>query len=50
MQTFYYTLINMMDISKGKNILEVACGTGGLIPLALQIKDKEACYLATDLC
>ena len=37
-QTFYYTLINMMKIDHSKHILEVACGTGALIPLALQLK------------
>jgi len=38
MQTFYYTLINILDISKAKNILEVACGTGRLLPIAIYNK------------
>jgi ubiquinone/menaquinone biosynthesis C-methylase UbiE len=37
-QTFYYTLINMIDIRKANNILEIACGTGKLLPLAINMK------------
>jgi SAM-dependent methyltransferase len=49
MQTFYYSLIHMLDLPKSKHILEVACGTGRLLPLALSLKPIEATYLATDL-
>ena len=50
MQTFYYTLINMMQLDKSEHILEIACGTGELIPLASQLKQHKTTYLATDLC
>ena len=50
MQTFYYSLVNMLDLGKANNILEVACGTGKLVPYALSLKPKTATYLATDLC
>lgn len=49
MQTFYYTLIHMLDLPKAKHILEVACGTGRLLSLATGLKPKETTYLATDL-
>ena len=48
-QTFYYTLINMLDLDKAKHILEVACGTCRLLPLTVNIKAQETTYLATDL-
>jgi ubiquinone/menaquinone biosynthesis C-methylase UbiE len=48
-QTFYYTLINMIDIRKAQNILEIACGTGKLLPLAINMKPTECKYLASDL-
>ena len=40
----------MMKIDQSEHVLEVACGTGALIPLALQLKVQKATYLATDLC
>jgi len=49
MQTFYYTLINMLDITKASNILEIACGTGKLLPLAISTKPIQCKYLASDL-
>ncbi len=49
MQTFYYTLINMLDLSKSNHILEVPCGTGRLLSLALSLKNKQSTYLACDL-
>ena len=49
MQTFYYTLIHMLDLPKASHILEVACGGGSLLPLAMSLKPIEATYLATDL-
>jgi hypothetical protein len=48
-QLFYYTLVNMLKINQAKNILEVACGSGKLLPLALDLKSEETTYLATDL-
>lgn len=50
MQTFFYTLINMLQLEHAHHILEVACGTGRLLPLALTLKPIETTYLATDLC
>lgn len=50
MQTFYYSLVNMLDLGNAKNILEVGCGTGKLVPYALSLKNKDTTYLATDLC
>jgi len=38
MQTFYYTLINMLNINSAKHILEIGCGTGKLLPYALSVK------------
>jgi ubiquinone/menaquinone biosynthesis C-methylase UbiE len=43
------TLISVLKIYRAKNILEIACGTGLLLPLALAMKNKEAQYVATDL-
>ena len=40
----------MMDLGQAKHILEVACGTGRLLSLALQLKDLKTTYLATYLC
>lgn len=39
----------MLQVSEANNILEVACGTGKLLPLALNMKPINATYLATDL-
>jgi ubiquinone/menaquinone biosynthesis C-methylase UbiE len=49
MQTFYYTLINMMKISKARHIYEVGCGIGKMIPYTLGLKSEECTYLASDL-
>lgn len=49
MQSFFYTLINMLQLDKSKHILEVACGTGKLLPFAMSLKSKETTYLATDI-
>jgi SAM-dependent methyltransferase len=48
-QTFYYTFTNILELQKAHNILEVACGTGKLLPLMLQLKNSAASYLASDL-
>lgn len=50
MLTFYYTLINKLDLNNSKHILEIACGTGKMLPEALHLKPKTTTYLATDLC
>ena len=39
----------MLELPKSKHILEIACGTGKLIPQAVLLKPDEATYLATDL-
>jgi len=39
----------MMKLNEAENILEVACGSGTLLPLMLQHKRPETYYLATDL-
>jgi ubiquinone/menaquinone biosynthesis C-methylase UbiE len=38
-----------MKIYRAKNILEIACGAGLLLPMALSMKGKDAQYIATDL-
>ena len=48
-QALYYTLLFMSEPWKANNILEVACGTGKLLPFALKVKKPEAKYLAVDL-
>ena len=49
MQTFFYTLINMLHLSNAKSVLEIACGSGRLLPLVLTTKPKECYYRATDI-
>ena len=49
MQTFYYTLVNMLRMHEAKHILDIGCGIGKLIPYAVSQKPTEATYLATDL-
>jgi ubiquinone/menaquinone biosynthesis C-methylase UbiE len=48
MQTFYYTLVNMLKLSEAKHILEIACGIGKLIPYSMTLKQITCSYLATD--
>jgi len=48
-QTLYFTLTNIMQLNHAQNILEVACGAGKLIPMALDLKQQQANYFATDL-
>ena len=48
-QTFYFTLLQMLNIESAKNILEVACGTGRMLPMMLNMKDPNTKYLATDI-
>lgn len=40
----------MLKFNEAKHILEIACGTGKLLPYALSVKELETTYLATDLC
>ena len=49
MQTFFYTLINILKIEETNNVLEIACGTGRLLPLVLVNKPSQCKYLATDI-
>jgi SAM-dependent methyltransferase len=49
MQTFYYTLVNMLKLNKAHHIYEVGCGTGRLIPYTIGLKPEDCTYLATDL-
>lgn len=37
-QTLYFTLANLLRLDSAKNILEIACGAGLLLPMALDIK------------
>ena len=39
----------MLELDKAKHILEIACGTCRLLPLAINLRSQEATYLATDL-
>lgn len=39
----------MTQIWKASNILEVACGTGKVLPYAMYLKNDKAKYLATDI-
>lgn len=49
MQTFFYTLTNMLNFKEAKHILEIACGTGKLLPYSIDIKPQTTTYLASDL-
>ncbi len=48
-QTFFYSLVSILELRKARNILEVACGTGKMLPFAIDQKAVEASYLASDL-
>lgn len=48
-QTFYYTLTNLLKLNEAKNILEIACGAGKLIPQVMDLKKPETFYFATDI-
>ncbi len=37
-QTYYYSFLSVMKIPQAKSILEVGCGNGSLIPLAIMLK------------
>ena len=38
-QTFYYSLLTLMNMQNAKNVLLVACGTGKLLPIAVMLKN-----------
>lgn len=46
---FLTTLINMVKIDQGQDILEIGCGASPLLPLILSRKSSTASYYATDL-
>ena len=48
-QTFFYTLSNMLKLDQAKNVLEIACGAGKLIPQVLDLKAPDTFYYATDI-
>ena len=48
-QNSYFSLLYMTELWKANNILEIGCGAGKMIPMALNMKRTEAGYLATDL-
>ena len=48
-QTLYYSLLYMSEPWKARSILQVACGTGKLLPFAINVKKPDAKYLAVDL-
>lgn len=48
-QTFYYTLANMLKLDSAHKILEIACGAGKLLPMAMDLKNPNAEYYATDI-
>lgn len=39
----------MLKLEEAKNILEIACGSGKLIPHVLDLKPEETFYYATDI-
>ena len=39
----------MLELPTSKHILEVACGTGKMLPQAIALKPDETTYLATDI-
>lgn len=41
--------MNLIKISSAKNILEVGCGNGKLLPYALNLKPEECNYYAIDI-
>jgi len=49
MHIFFIQLIQLVRLGSAKNIYEVGCGIGRLIPLAMGLKNKEASYLAIDI-
>lgn len=48
-QTFFYSLASILNLHSARNILEVACGTGKLLPFAMERKNAAAKYTASDL-
>ena len=48
-QTFFYSFLTLMDLKNAKNVLEVACGTGKLLPVAIGLKNQTTKYLGIDI-
>lgn len=48
-QTFFFTLLHQLRIKQARNVLEVACGAGLLLPFVVDLKKPECQYVATDL-
>ena len=48
-QTFFYTLSNLLKLDSASKILEIACGTGRMLPMVLDLKNPDAQYYATDI-
>jgi len=38
-----------MNLQNAKNVLEVACGTGRLLPVAVGLKNQSTKYLGVDI-
>ena len=49
MNIFFYQLVQVLRLSEAKNIYEVGCGLGRLVPLIMGIKNKNASFLAVDI-
>ena len=47
-QTHFFTLVNFLRLGEAKNVLEIGCGTGRLLPYALSQKGSDTSYYATD--
>lgn len=39
----------MLKLHSAQKIIEIACGTGKLIPMAIDLKNPNAEYYATDI-
>lgn len=48
-QTFFYSLVSFLKIGKSKNILEIGCGAGLLLPYVIDRKLQGTPYVASDL-
>ena len=49
MQTFFYTIVHMINLPSAQHVLEVACGTGRILPIAMTLKQNQCTYLASDI-
>ncbi len=46
---FFSTLLNLLEISESKHILEIGCVTGSYLHMVMNLKPSSCMYLATDL-